>query len=474
MSVSRVAALYRLLPQALLPIARIGVDPTDTEDARLKKAIQVTAVVLGGVPVQLGLGLLLAVFGEPLAGWLVFGCGALMLLGVVVFAYTRRYYEVISFCWLLITILSPFLSTLLLGGLVNAGFSQVWGFIVPLVSLILYSLRQTLAWFGAFLVTILVSSLLQPYLRPSNNLPPGILVALATINAIGVASLAFGMLLYFVQQRDVAFRLLRGEQEKAEQLLLNVLPADIAAILKDENRVIADQFEGASILFADVVNFTPMSAQMKPAELVELLNDVFSYFDALVDQYGLEKIKTIGDCYMVAAGVPRPRPNHATILARLALEIQAYVQSHTFHDRQLAFRIGINSGPVIAGVIGRRKFIYDLWGDAVNTASRMESQGTDGAIQITEATYALIKDEFVCEPRGMVQVKGKGPMPVWHVIREQGEHRLDKRELVGKASPTETRVRLSTRSSPQPRRPTRMSSSSDSRTATTRSSASAG
>ena len=158
-----------------------------------------------------------------------------------------------------------------------------------------------------------------------------------------------------------------------------------------------------------------MSALVTPVELVELLNEVFSYFDLLVEKYRLEKIKTIGDCYMVAAGIPQPRTDHAHILTRMGLEVREYFAQHQFQGRQFAFRIGINSGPVVAGVIGHMKFAYDLWGDAVNTASRMESHGIGGEIQITQSTYELIKNDFVCEPRGLICVKGKGEMEVWHV-----------------------------------------------------------
>ncbi len=155
---------------------------------------------------------------------------------------------------------------------------------------------------------------------------------------------------------------------------------------------------------------------MTPEELVSLLNEVFSQIDTLVDQYGLEKIKTIGDCYMAAAGVPRPRPDHAHALAQLALDIQDYVEHTPVKGRQIHLRIGINSGPVVAGVIGHKKFAYDLWGDAVNTASRMESHGAAGVIQITRSTYELIRDEFICEPQGQVVIKGKGEMAVWRVM----------------------------------------------------------
>ncbi|MFV1972380.1 MAG: adenylate/guanylate cyclase domain-containing protein, partial [Thiohalobacterales bacterium] len=246
-----------------------------------------------------------------------------------------------------------------------------------------------------------------------NNLSHSLVIFFFVINLIGVGTIIFLMVFYFASLKNEF-------QERSESLLLNILPKEIVAILKNEPRTIADHFEGASVLFADVVNFTPMSASMTPTELVELLNEVFSYFDVLSDRYGLEKIKTIGDCYMVASGVPRPRADHAQALTRMALEMREHVSQREFQGRKLVFRIGINSGPVVAGVIGRKKFIYDLWGDAVNTASRMESHGQEGIIQITRDTYELIKDDFVCEPHGTVQVKGKGEMEVWFVIRPAG------------------------------------------------------
>jgi class 3 adenylate cyclase len=254
--------------------------------------------------------------------------------------------------------------------------------------------------------------------------PDGVLFFISN-NFFFISSNIIGMTAsYFLEvyiRRDFAQRLrLAQEQEKAERLLLNILPREIAATLKDQERIIADHYPGASILFADVVDFTPMSASMMPAEIVGLLNEVFSQFDNLIEQYDLEKIKTIGDCYMVAAGVPRPRPDHAHALARMGLEILKYVEGRTFgNGKQVALRIGINSGPVVAGVIGRKKFIYDLWGDAVNVASRMESHGMGGTIQITTNTYELIKDDFVCEPHGTILVKGKGEMPVWRVVSEK-------------------------------------------------------
>jgi guanylate cyclase len=230
----------------------------------------------------------------------------------------------------------------------------------------------------------------------------------------------------FARQRRDALAALRDEQARAENLLLNILPRSIADRLKAETRTIADQFSSASILFADVVDFTPLAERLPAAQVVELLDHLFSHFDGLAERYGLEKIKTIGDCYMVAAGVPSPRPDHAQALASMALDMQAAVRSvDEVGHLGLELRIGINSGPVVAGVIGRKRFLYDLWGDAVNTASRMESHGTSGRIQITRATKELLEDEFICEPRGTIALKGKGEMEAWYLVGRRVEPRAD-------------------------------------------------
>ncbi|HSB45851.1 MAG TPA: adenylate/guanylate cyclase domain-containing protein [Nitrospira sp.] len=244
-------------------------------------------------------------------------------------------------------------------------------------------------------------------------------------NFFFVSSIILGMAAsYFLEvflRRVFAQRIrLAQEQEKSERLLRNILPRETAAALKEQEGVIADQYDSASILFADVADFTSMSARMSPHEVVELLNGLFSHFDDLAERHDLEKIKTIGDCYMLAAGVPRTCHNHAHVLTHVGLAMLRYVKGRRFGNvGQISLRIGINSGPVVAGVIGRRKFRYDLWGDTVNVASRMECHGTSGRVQITTSTYELIKDQFVCEPRGSILVKGKGAMPIWHVIAEK-------------------------------------------------------
>jgi PAS domain S-box-containing protein len=210
---------------------------------------------------------------------------------------------------------------------------------------------------------------------------------------------------------------LQNSQEQTENLLLNILPKTIADRLKTDTSAIAEQFEEVTILFSDIVGFTPLSAQMQPTELVNLLNEIFSTFDKFSDKLGLEKIKTIGDAYMVVGGLPVKHPNSAEAIAQMALEMQSSItQFQSRYGPTLQIRIGINTGPVVAGVIGVKKFSYDLWGDAVNVASRMESSGLPGKIQVTETVYERLKHQFHFEERGPVEVKGKGEMMTYWLV----------------------------------------------------------
>ncbi|MEG4588708.1 adenylate/guanylate cyclase domain-containing protein [Microcoleus sp. MOSTC5] len=221
-----------------------------------------------------------------------------------------------------------------------------------------------------------------------------------------------------VEQRTGELRL---EKEKSEQLLLNILPAEIADRLMRTNESPAEHFEEATILFADIVGFTTISARIEPMQLVAGLNQIFSTFDQLTEKYGLEKIKTIGDAYMVVGGLPVSRPDHADAIANMALDMQAYMQEvENIFGESLQIRIGINTGPVIAGVIGIKKFIYDLWGDAVNVASRMESHGKPGYIQVTDATYLKLQNKYLLEPRGTIEVKGRGEMMTYWLLGRRG------------------------------------------------------
>jgi class 3 adenylate cyclase len=204
---------------------------------------------------------------------------------------------------------------------------------------------------------------------------------------------------------------LEAEREKSERLLLNILPGPIAEQLKREQRTIADRFEEVTVLFCDIVDFSTFWSQRAPGELVDLLNDLFSVFDRLAERHGLEKIKTIGDAYMVVGGLPTPRPDHAEAIAEMALDIWEQVaQFNAENGESIRVRMGIDTGPVVAGVIGRKKFIYDLWGDAVNTAFRMQEHGLPDHIQVTEAMHRCLRDKYLMEERGAILVKGKDEM----------------------------------------------------------------
>ncbi|MBI3732997.1 MAG: adenylate/guanylate cyclase domain-containing protein [Chloroflexi bacterium] len=404
-----------LLNRIVLTLSHIGRDPADSDEVRLPKTLLVICSPMVTTAAALW-GLLYVALGEWLAGSIPLSYTILSLISIVVFARTHRYHF-FRFSQLLLILLLPFLLMITLGGFINSSAVIIWSLLSPLGALVFDEPRRAWRWFVTYVGLVALSGLLQPFVRLENHLSPVWIVLFFVMNIGAVCGIAFVLLYYFVGQKETFLKLLHIEQEKSENLLLNVLPKEVALILKNETRTIANQYDHASVLYADLVGFTPLTAEMAPVEMVDLLNEIFSHFDSLVEKHDLEKIRTIGDNYMVASGVPRPRPDHAQAAARAALEMSAYIQSQPpRRGKRVDFRIGINSGPLIAGVIGRKKFQYDLWGDMVNTASRMESQGTAGQIQITRNTYELIKDEFICEPRGTVLIKGKGEMETWYLV----------------------------------------------------------
>jgi adenylate cyclase len=219
-------------------------------------------------------------------------------------------------------------------------------------------------------------------------------------------------------------RQLKAEQEKSERLLLNILPAPIAARLKLDQGIIAEQFDDVTVLFADIVDFTTLAARITPTELVGVLNQIFSLFDQLAEQHGLEKIKTIGDAYMVVGGLPVARADHAEAVADMALDMRRSIACfNAEHGELFTIRIGISCGPAVAGVIGTTKFAYDLWGDTVNTASRMESHGLPGHIQVSAAAYKRLRETYRFTPRGRIDVKGKGTMRTYLLERKKAPRR---------------------------------------------------
>jgi guanylate cyclase len=396
-------------------LAGVGADPADDEDLRARKALLVLISVMI-LPVAALWGGLYLGFGSPV-GVVPLVYFAVLLGAVAVFARNRDFRMLLRVNQVDI-LLAPTLSMIPLGGFLGSGGVGLWGILAPLGALVFSEVRSAVRWYVAFVVVFLGSGFLGEML---GAIPPEIpRLFTSTMLALNIAvggAIVFVLLAVFAQERRDALAALRLEQTKSEGLLLNILPRSIADRLKASTQPIADQLSSASILFADVVDFTPLAERLPAAEVVGILDQLFSHFDLLVERYRLEKIKTIGDSYMAAAGVPTPRPDHARAMALMALDMLETMSSHSdIADLGLELRVGINSGPVVAGVIGRKRFSYDLWGDAVNTASRMESQGTPGRIQITTETRELLGAEFEYERRGSIQVKGKGELETWYLV----------------------------------------------------------
>ena len=271
------------------------------------------------------------------------------------------------------------------------------------------------AWFGVTPIVFLAVTDLPSQARTQ------LLNGLVSDLALMIVVMRLGEAVRTRRALDQAHALLLAEQERSESLLLNVLPAPIAARLKQGEQVIADDFPEVTVLFADLVDFTRRSRDTTPERVVEVLDDLFSALDELAERHGLEKIKTVGDAYMAVGGLPEPRPDHARAVADMALAVREEVPRHLDPDGQpLAVRVGIDSGPVVAGVIGRRKFSYDLWGDTVNVASRMESTGVPGCIQVTDRVYRRLRDGYRFERRGPVEVKGEGELVTWFLVGRDG------------------------------------------------------
>ncbi|MBP8948903.1 MAG: adenylate/guanylate cyclase domain-containing protein [Candidatus Promineofilum sp.] len=301
---------------------------------------------------------------------------------------------------------------LAVGGFDSGVWFLVWLIIIPLSLYLSGFPRQGLPSYGVALLALTVAFVAEPRLGAPPPIPDWLRLVYNGLALFTSVTMTLVWSVYILQQLDAARR-------QADALLLNILPAPIAGRLKHDTSVIADGFAEVTVLFADIVNFTTMSADADPVDVVNFLNAIFSDFDDLALKHGLEKIKTIGDAYMVAGGLPIPRTDHCEAVVAFGLDMLACLKGHTgWHNEPVHMRVGINTGPVVAGVIGRQKFIYDLWGDAVNTASRMESNGLVDVIQVTAAVRDKLAGQYAFEERPPIYIKGKGEM-VTYVLRPQ-------------------------------------------------------
>ncbi len=410
---------WRRLPGWLRRLTDLGTLPSDSEEVRLRKSVLTLSSSLMATLAFVWVGTY-AALGLWLSASIPFAYQLASAASIYTFARTRRY-RLFRVSQLWMSLLLPFALQWSLGGFGTSSAVSLWAFTCPVGALLFVGARQAVPWFVAFGALMVVSGAIDPALAAgAPHIPEGVVVTYFVLNILGVTTTAYVLLQYFVRARERALTELEVERGKSERLLLNVLPASVASRLKESDQVIADGFSAATVLFADIVGFTPLAQDLAPADAVVLLDRVFAGWDGLAARHGVEKIKTIGDAYMVAGGIPSPREDHAEAIADMALEMGAEVERYAAESGlPLEVRIGMDTGPVVAGVIGRAKFIYDLWGDTVNTASRMESHGVPGAIQVTERACEKLRDRYDLRRRGTIEVKGKGPMTTYLLLRRR-------------------------------------------------------
>ncbi|HEY3249293.1 MAG TPA: adenylate/guanylate cyclase domain-containing protein, partial [bacterium] len=403
-------AAGRRLPEWLSRLAAVGTLPGDPDDVRLRK---VTLTFSVGMITLAGFlwGTMYVALGQDRSALFPYAYSVCSLLNIAALAIWKRY-GIFRFLQIFFILWLPYLLQWHLGGFVASGAVMIWALLAPIGALLFDNPRAAITWFIAYLGLAVFSAAIESSVEPLA--PPfhlAVRVGFFALNLGTVSTVVFLLLRYFVREVGQA-------QDRSERLLLNILPRAIADRLKHDPGTIAETVPEVTVLFADIVNFTGFSAELTAKELVRLLNDVFSAFDRLADAHGLEKIKTIGDAYMAVAGLPGSTRAHAEAAVEMALELHPTLDQicRERGTARLQLRIGLNTGPVVAGVIGRRKFSFDLWGDAVNTASRMESHGLPGRIQVTQRTYECLRADYEFEPRGPVEIKGKGLMSTYLLV----------------------------------------------------------
>lgn len=384
--------------------------PGDSETRRSQKALSTILLFVGSFSVLLNAFSYLSL-GLTAAGILYIGWSILIFTAALLILIFPRLWPPFTYALFIGIVIISLVTHILSGGFQSGLEAAVWMLLAPIGAALIIGRRFTIVTLLVYILGVLIAAYLEPFAQsvaPDLDLSTRMRIASGNLIILGIIATAAS--LYLLRQVDFY-------RQRADDLLLNMLPHSIAARLKESKETIADGYSEVTVLFADMVGSTPLFADLEPAEAVDWLNEVFSMFDRLVDKYGLEKIRTIGDNYMVAAGVPVAREDHAQAMAGFALDMTAGLQEIAPRQgKRMAFRVGIHTGPLVAGVIGESKYQYDLWGDSVNTASRMESHGEAGKVHLSDATYQLIKDEFACTSRGKIPIKGKGDMETWFLV----------------------------------------------------------
>lgn len=412
-----------------------GIAPYDSDELRLQKSLLFFATGLIGCGSMVWL-LIYRLLGPQFSSNLPFLLQLLLIGNLFIYVRTLDFHFFRS-AQISLFLFMPFVAQWSIGSFITASGVSLWALLAPIGAILFIGPRESSPWFFAYFVLTALSGAVDYYL--ADTLAASHLVVSARISALFFALnfVAVSTIVYLLlrhsdsekhraQERlQEAHRLLQNEQERSERLLLNVLPPPIAERLKNSNDTIADRFAEVSVMFADIVGFTRIAEGLTPQQVFTMLNKIFSSFDELAEKHGVEKIKTIGDAYMVAAGLHEKAPAGATdALAEMALEMCRLLhQDFSINEMHLELRVGIGTGPVVAGVVGKQKFIYDLWGDTVNIASRVTTEGIPGVVQVDETTYQRLHDRFVFDEPQTIQVKGKGQMVVHRLLARRDSAR---------------------------------------------------
>lgn len=396
------------------PSPRFAIDAS-LGDTELSHRLLVLCATMMAIPAFFWGGIY-AYYGEYRAAVIAWTFTIISIATLFLFRKAKGY-RLLRESQLFLTLMLPFMVMLELDGFINSSAVIVWSLISPMGALVFASRKTAVYWFVAFIFLILIGAAIN-FQAPAleNGLPPELVTILFVMNLSGVSIVAFILLVYFVTQKEKTYSLLEKERGRSENLIRNMLPEAIGERLKQEQRPIADRLDNVTILFADISGFTIYAMNRPPEEVVSLLDRIFSHFDDITSQHGLEKIKTIGDAYMVCGGLNSDAKAGAEEAAAFALEVMAYVnQLAQASSEPLGLRIGINTGSVVAGVIGHSKYSYDIWGDAVNIAARLQQTAKTGDILISEKTAQLLDNAFTLEPQGETGLKGHTPV-VTHTL----------------------------------------------------------
>lgn len=406
----------------------IGEDLLDTQEDKLQKSLLIFACAFMNLAVMLWLAIYWFM-GLNFSSNVPLAYQAVSISSLAYF-YKTKNFAPFRFIQLTLFLFAPFIMQWSIGNSVTSSGVMLWALLAPIGALVVSGWRDSIPWFIAYISLTIVSGAFDYMLGDTSvsNVPMKTIGVFFALNFAAMSSILYFLVRHFVletgkikSQLDQQHALLAEEQKKSERILLNVLPANIAERLKNNPGLIADGYADVTVMFADLVNFTQLTEQMSPEQMVSLLNTVFTWFDSLTEKHGLEKIKTIGDAYMVVGGLSRERSEYVADMANLAFDMMDFVASHpALVKRNLGLHIGISTGPVVAGVIGTKRFIFDLWGDTVNVASRLTDDAHEGHILTDKHTYNRLRLDYVFEPPSMLNLKGKGEVASYRLSGKAG------------------------------------------------------